>query len=86
MMCLFVFSFAIEHDKFLSYGFGHYDASLFEALLPRQQVGGLKRVEHVAELFFQIGKIITMAIKESGIDGVINIEDSNTMETWLERV
>ena len=51
-MCLFVFSFAIEHDKFLSYGFGHYDASLFEALLPRQQVGGLKRVEYVAELFF----------------------------------
>ncbi len=34
----------------------------------------------------QIGKIISMAIKQAGIQGVINVEDSKTMETWLEKV
>lgn len=34
----------------------------------------------------EIGNIISMAIKQSGIDGVINIEDSKTMDTWLQRV
>lgn len=34
----------------------------------------------------QIGKIISMAIQQSGLDGVINVEDSRTAQTWLERV
>jgi len=27
-----------------------------------------------------------MAIQESGLDGIINVEDSKTADTWLERV
>lgn len=34
----------------------------------------------------EIGKIISMAIKQAGIQGVINVEDSKTMDTWLEKV
>lgn len=54
------------------------------------QISNEKQIESIATISAnndkQIGQIISMAIKESGIDGVINIEDSNTMETWLERV
>ena len=34
----------------------------------------------------EIGHIISMAIKQAGIQGVINVEDSKTMDTWLEKV
>ena len=54
------------------------------------QISNEKQIESIATISAnndrEIGQIISMAIKESGIDGVINIEDSNTMETWLERV
>ena len=54
------------------------------------EISNKKEIENIASISAnnddEIGSIISMAIEQSGIQGVINIEDSRTMETWLERV
>lgn len=53
-------------------------------------ISNKKEIESIATISAnndsEIGRIISMAIEESGIDGVINVEDSQTTETWVERV
>ncbi len=54
------------------------------------QISNQKQIQNIASISAnndnQIGNVISIAIKESGIEGVINIEDSKTMQTWVERV
>ncbi len=49
-----------------------------------------KQIEDIATISAnndkQIGRIISMAIEQAGIDGVINVDESKTIETWLEKV
>lgn len=55
-----------------------------------KDISSQQQIEQIASISAnndsQIGKIISMAIKQAGIQGVINVEDSKTMQTWLERV
>lgn len=55
-----------------------------------KDISSQQQIEQIASISAnndsQIGKIISMAIKQAGIQGVINVEDSKTMQTWLEKV
>ncbi len=55
-----------------------------------KDISNQKEIQQIASISanndLQIGRIISMAIKQAGIQGVINIEDSKTMDTWLEKV
>lgn len=55
-----------------------------------RQIGDKKQIEQIATISAnndsEIGNIISMAIDQAGLDGIINIEDSKTTETWLEKV
>lgn len=54
------------------------------------QISNQKQIQNIASISAnndkQIGEVISIAIKQSGIQGVINIEDSKTMQTWVQRV
>ncbi len=49
-----------------------------------------KQIQNIATISAnndsEIGNVISIAIKQSGIEGVINIDDSKTMDTWVQRV
>lgn len=55
-----------------------------------KQISSSKDIQDIATISAnndkQIGRVISMAIQQSGIEGVINVQDSRTAQTWLERV
>lgn len=55
-----------------------------------KDISNKKEIQQIASISAnndpQIGQIIAMAIDQAGLDGVINIEDSRTTQTWLEKV
>ena len=55
-----------------------------------QQISNKKEIQQIATISAnndsEIGEIISMAIDQAGLEGVINIEDSKTTQTWLQKV
>lgn len=55
-----------------------------------RDITSAKQIEQIAAISAnndsEIGNIISMAIDQAGLQGIINIEDSKTAETWLEKV
>lgn len=55
-----------------------------------REISNKKQIEQIASISanndLQIGSIIAMAIDQAGLDGVINIQDSKTTDTWLQKV
>ena len=62
----------------------NYIKTLAKDISSQQQIQQIASIS--ANNDSQIGHIISMAIQQAGIQGVINIEDSKTMDTWLEKV
>lgn len=55
-----------------------------------KQISNKKEIQQIATISAnndsEIGQVISMAIDQAGLDGVINIEDSKTTDTWLQKV
>lgn len=55
-----------------------------------KDISNKKEIQQIASISAnndqQIGEIIAMAIDQAGLDGVINVEQSRTTQTWLQKV